>query len=271
MDLLARYRAGARERVWHEPRQLGDRVREPDLASQAQAVCDEMALRARHNIEVIVDRLTTQGYRFHDNDDEQTPIAPTRTPTAHAAPLDDWLTGRFGPVPMAVSSWLRLVGDVWLVGTHPSWPGSAQADPLVLELEYSRYGGASAKDFYDGELDAWRDSTGDDPSAGCFVLPVAPDRLHKANISGGAPYGFRLPDGCAEGIFVAEVAIPFVDYLNQVFRSGGFPGPCRTRRAGASGVNSQKDCCRYDGRPASRPRVGGDQMVWPRRPQPVSN
>lgn len=74
------------------------------------------------------------------------------------------------------------------------------------------------------------------------MLPVAPDRLHKANISGGPPYGFRVPDGCAEGIFVAEVAIPFVDYLNQVFRSGGFPGPVqdeagwRIRRELAEGL-----------------------------------
>lgn len=80
-----------RERVWHELRQLGDHVREPELARQAQAVCDEMALRARHNIEVIVDRLTAQGYRFHGNDDQQTPIAPIRTPTTGAAPLADWL------------------------------------------------------------------------------------------------------------------------------------------------------------------------------------
>lgn len=242
MDLLTRYQAGDRERVWHELRQLGDRVREPELADQVQAVCDEMALRARHNVTVLVERLAAYGYRFHDNDDQQTPIAPIRTPTAGAAPLAAWLNGRFGAVPMTVSSWLRLVGDVWLVGTHPSWPGSAQADPLVLELEYSRYQGASTQDFYEGELDAWRDSTGDDPSARCFVLPVAPDRLHKANISGGAPYGFRVPDGCAEGVFVAEVAMPFVDYLNAVFRCGGFPGPVqdeagwRIRRELADGL-----------------------------------
>lgn len=53
--------------------------------------------------------------------------------------------------------------------------------------------------------------------------PVAPDRLHKANVSGGAPYGVRLPDGTAEGLFVGEVAMPFVAYLNLVFRHGGFP------------------------------------------------
>lgn len=54
---------------------------------------------------------------------------------------------------------------------------------------------------------------------------MAPDRLHKANISGGAPYGFRLPDACADAVFVGEVAMPFVDYLNLVFENGGFPGP----------------------------------------------
>jgi hypothetical protein len=55
--------------------------------------------------------------------------------------------------------------------------------------------------------------------------PLAPDRLHKANISGGGPYGVRLPDATAEGLFIAEVALPIVAYLNRVFLDGGFPGP----------------------------------------------
>jgi hypothetical protein len=42
---------------------------------------------------------------------------------------------------------------------------------------------------------------------------VAPDRLHKQNVSGGPPYGFILPDGCADGLFTAEVILPFVSYL----------------------------------------------------------
>lgn len=33
----------------------------------------------------------------------------------------------------------------------------------------------------------------------------------------GAPYGIRLPDACA------EATVPFVEYLNWVFRSAGFP------------------------------------------------
>jgi hypothetical protein len=221
VDWLGRYRAGEREQVWHELRQLGDRVREPAAAAAARAVCEEMARRARHNVEVVVGRLRGQGYRFHTNDDEREPVEPLRPPGRDAWALADWLDDRFGPVPMVVSAWLRLVGDVWLVGTHPDWPDSAAADPLVLEVEGARYPGASVRDFYLGEHGAWAD----EPDGRGFVLPLAPDRLHKANVSGGGPYGVRLPDATAEGLFVGEVAMPFVAYLNHVFDHGGFPGP----------------------------------------------
>ena len=112
----------------------------------------------------------------------------------------------------------------------------------MIETQYSRYEDSSARDFFDAEHDAWQDSSADDPDAGGFVLPLAPDRLHKANISGGGPYGFRLPDGCAEGVFVGEVAMPFVAYLNWVFAQGGFPArtdgakQAQVRRALASGL-----------------------------------
>jgi hypothetical protein len=79
-DWLARYRVGQREQVWHELRQLGAAVRPPELRAEAQVVCDEMALRARHNIEVIVERLTEDGFRSHTNDDEQTPVTPSLRP-----------------------------------------------------------------------------------------------------------------------------------------------------------------------------------------------
>lgn len=132
---LERYRGGEREQVWHELRQWGDRVREPGVAGEAQAVCDEMARRARHNVELVVGRLREQGYRFHTNDDAQDPVEPLRAPTGGAASLASWLPERFGPVPMVVSSWLRLIADVWLVGTHPDCqplcclrlPGGARA------------------------------------------------------------------------------------------------------------------------------------------------
>jgi len=224
MSWLERYQAGDRDQVWHELRQLGDRVREPELIEDASAVCDEMAHRARRNIETLIERLTAQGYRFHANDDAQDPVIPLLGPTMDAPALQDWLVERFGPLPLTLSAWIRIVGDVWLVGTHPEWPKSAEADPLVIEIEGARFPASSIRGYYEEEWAAWREASSEVSGAASFVLPVAPDALHKANISGGAPYGLRLPDRCADGLFIAQVATPFVAYLNHVFASGGFPG-----------------------------------------------
>jgi len=221
---LTRYRNGERSQVWHELRQLGATIDDPAVVEDAQLVCDEMAARARRNIELIVQRLRHDDYRFHSNDDAQTPEVPFVEATESAGEHADWLQRSFGPVPMTVLSWVRLVGDVWLVGTHPQWPESASADPFVLELEGSRYPGASARDYFASELEVWREEVNEDPEAGQFVLPVAPDRLHKENVSGGSPYEIVLPDGCVDGLFVGETTMPFVGYLNWVFRHGGFPG-----------------------------------------------
>jgi hypothetical protein len=125
---------------------------------------------------------------------------------------------------MTLLSWIREVGDVWLVGTHPRWAGSAAADPLVVELEGSRYPGDSMRSYVDDVWEQWNDPEAfPDGWQNLFVLPVAPDRLHKDNISGGPPYGVVLPDACVDGLFVGEAVTPFVAYLNAVFRQGGFP------------------------------------------------
>ncbi|MBM0278240.1 hypothetical protein [Micromonospora tarensis] len=215
-----RYLAGQQSWVWHELRQLGSRVREPAFAAEAQAVCDEMARRARSNIETLVARLREQGYRFHDNDDDQTPTPPYTPPGAGAEEHLHWLEQRIGPIPMVLSSWIRIVGDVWLVGTHPQWPNSAAADPLVLEVAGSRYPDADIRGYVADEIEAWQDDQ-DEP----FFLPVSPDHYHKNNVSGGGPYRIVLPDASADAHFVGEAGMPLVSYLNWVFRHGGFPRP----------------------------------------------
>jgi hypothetical protein len=216
---LARYLDGERDVVWHELRQLGCQVREPAFAVEAQAVCDEMARRARRNIEVLIDRLLEQGYRFHENDDAATPVQPLAGPGRDAEAFVAWLEQTFGPVPMVLSSWVRIVGDVWMVGTHPEWGTSAAADPLVVEVAGLRYPGHDVRSYLLDEFEQWRE----DPEGRPFQLPVAPDHLHKNNVSGGAPYGLVLPDACADTLIVTDTAMPFVSYLQKVFASGGFP------------------------------------------------
>jgi hypothetical protein len=72
----------------------------------------------------------------------------------------------------------------------------------------------------------WADErTGVNPEiAGPFRVDLAPDYLHKANISGGPAYGIELPYLGADAPLVNEEhALPFVDYLRLCFRWGGFP------------------------------------------------
>lgn len=94
----------------------------------------------------------------------------------------------------------------------------------MIELEGSRYDGASIRRHFEDDHEGWRTWL---PELGdsLYTLPVAPDRLHKANTSGGEPYGIIVPDGCADALITTETTMPFVDYLNWVFRNGGFPWP----------------------------------------------
>lgn len=205
--------------MWQELRQLGARVREPAFAGEAQAVCDEMARRARYNIDMLVERLLEQSYRFHKNDGAGTPVQPFTGPGSDAEAFVAWLEQSFGPVPMVVSSWVRIVGDVWLVGTHPEWETSAAADPLVVEVAGERNPGQDVRPYLLDEFEQWRE----DPQGKPFQLPIAPDHLHKNNVSGGAPYGLVLPDACADALIVTDTAMSFVSYLQRVFDTGGFP------------------------------------------------
>jgi len=75
-------------------------------------------------------------------------------------------------------------------------------------------------------FDAWKDQrAGVDPElVGPFNLDLAPDHLHKANTSGGAPYAIELPFLGADPVFANEAhELPLVDYLRLCFRWAGFP------------------------------------------------
>ncbi|GAB2677604.1 hypothetical protein [Kribbella swartbergensis] len=117
--MYERYLAGDRARVWHELRQVGDRVREPGLWADAQAVCDEMARRARRNVETLIDRLESQDYVFHSNDGRRNPVRPYYPATERGGLALAWLDEHVGIVPLALSSWLRLVATFGSLGpTH---------------------------------------------------------------------------------------------------------------------------------------------------------
>ena len=54
-------------------------------------------------------------------------------------------------------------------------------------------------------------------------IHFAPDHLHKANISGGTPYGVLVPSDSVDPMLDLDgERMSFVEYLNLNFRSKGF-------------------------------------------------
>ena len=58
-----------------------------------------------------------------------------------------------------------------------------------------------------------------------LTLDFAPDALHKANVSGGDPYSFAVPNRAADALVEGEPhGVNFVEYLRIAIAWGGFPG-----------------------------------------------
>jgi hypothetical protein len=58
--------AGEYEQVWQELVALGEAVRKEPLYSDTLAVARAMIWRVRYNLELLISRLQTVGYRFGD-------------------------------------------------------------------------------------------------------------------------------------------------------------------------------------------------------------
>jgi hypothetical protein len=208
-----RYQAGAHREVWRELISLGDRVREDRHAADALAVAYETMGRVRENVRTLVERLTALGYRFG--------MSGTRheTARAHTPPPPDIHTQivsferAYGVLPLSLRAFYEVVGDVNLIGSHPTLApadGPVATDPLVVYA------------LDEGAVECDEDDDGEGRSS---AITIAPDDLHKANTSGGAPYEMAIPDLRADGELLNERHhLFFVDYLRSCFRFGGFPG-----------------------------------------------
>jgi hypothetical protein len=274
---LERYGDGDCVAVWDDLVALGEGVRHELYYADAVAVATETMRRARHNVELLIQRLADVGYRFIPPADEYVPdlneglnqlskriwtaqgsdmrpyleaaakrvkeslgplaaklaerksaqaarVAETskKPPLKNPAVFDPpgkqtaaWLKrlekAAGGPLPISLRAWYEQVGGVSLMGSHDVLnPKDSQtaADPLVVSSL--------------GDLLEMVDDEGGDGEIGLWI---APDDLHKANVSGGDPYTITIPNACADAEFEYEWhATTFVNYLRKAFEWGGFPG-----------------------------------------------
>jgi len=217
-DLLTRYRKGEHEGVWHELR--SHEVVAGDFRDEAIAVAAETMARVRRNADVLAERLAARGWRAL--------TGSLRTePSPHGLKVMQRIeTITAAALPASLRAFWTVVGGIDLVWDHNA---EVRAPTFGLPLPVPAMDplAVNPADHTEYLIEEWRDQrAGIDPDlADPFTLDLAPDALHKANISGGAPYGVELPFVGADPWFINEQHnLPFVDYLRLAFRWGGFPG-----------------------------------------------
>ncbi len=225
-SLIERYRGGEAVEVWQELIAQDDAVRHGDLRDEAIAVAKVAMTRVRRNVERLIERLDTLGYRFLRRDAALAPADPaTNDLIAH-------IEAQAGPVPFALAAFYRHIGEIDLRGELPAWeppgplaPGSpligighedhAYTDPLVVP---------PLADLAD-ELQTRADELADLAPDEALLLALSGDALAKRDgPDHGGLYGILLPDPAFDTDLEAHTATTFGDYLRDALRWGGFPG-----------------------------------------------
>jgi hypothetical protein len=216
MNYLERYRNGEYEQVWNDLQALGPAVRQEPHYSLARAVAAETMRRVRRNCECLISRLRALGYTFGtfpDGSRRSSTLEPLVPPSDAMRADCSELEAQAGPLPLSLVAFWQQVGAVDLVGSHPSWPDGL--DPLVVDPPEGALSFLFDEEASEGE-----------PEGGRWFVGLAPDDLHKDNVSGGDPYGLRLPEPSADFRLLYERhGLLFVPYLRlAILRWGGLPG-----------------------------------------------
>jgi len=149
---------------------------------------------------------------------------PLKDPTVWSVPgkntakeLDQLEKLAGGPLPMSLRAWYEEVGGVSLLGWHSLLsPNSDEPhsdvcpDPLMIEPLKS-----TIRQFSEEEFE------------GQAYVYLAPDDVTKGGSGGAGPYGMRVPDASADGVFAvvgSRKGLSFINYLRGAFKWGGFPG-----------------------------------------------
>ena len=203
LPLYDRYIAGEHKKVWTELIALGAAVREDPHAADALAVAYETMRRVDANIRTVTQRLQGMKYKFRTPKEAHVP--PDKKTQKHILKFEKSM----GDIPLSLRAFYEVVGAVDWMGRHPAISpdkSSVASDPLVVFPAEPALGEAE-----DGDYGA---------------IPIAPDDLHKDDVSGGDPYELMFPDPRADGEVLNERhSLFFVDYLRLcLLEFGGFPG-----------------------------------------------
>lgn len=216
-SLLQRYQGGEHEAVWREIRAYGSIAGE--LREEVLEVAECAMQTVARNTGRVTQRLRDLGWKPLYGELHTLPQA------GDAADFEDLAAVSEGPIPPTLLAFWQVVGGINWVWDYEQEgmpnPGFdlplQEQDALCVDPPSSI--APCLKEWRERNSELERDLR--DP----VQIHLAPDFLHKANISGGMPYGIELPFEGADPELVGEAhGLPFLDYLRLAFRWAGFPG-----------------------------------------------
>lgn len=167
-------------------------------------------------IRLLSERLTEAGFEF-DEPEEVFPGLEHDVEEGIAR-----IEKEVGSLPLTLKLFWRYVGSVNFCGGHPDWSLHPQCesnsfpDPLVIYPVSIAV--AELEDFLSDKEERLRCKVP-------YVVPIAPDALHKANVSGGMFYNISVPAVADDPPLNDEWhRTTFVNYLEIAMKWGGFPG-----------------------------------------------
>lgn len=159
----------------------------------------------------LVQTLRALGYRFAAPDE----VLPGPVAQAQIEAFEALV----GPLPDLLRDFYLTIGSVNLIGEHPQWECDGFPDPLyVSDFDYLL---SRAREYAtDPETREWFDDC-----YGSFIVELAPDAYHKADVSGGECYHIPIPAE-PDPVILGMLSGPlrFSAYLTQALDWGGFPG-----------------------------------------------
>jgi len=220
-DFLARYQAGEYE-AWDDLVRHAVYVSQhPDLIAEAHAIAEALMRRVRHNADVVRATLKEAGAQLAD---EEKPAAPEDI---------EQLVGVTGPLPVALAALWKIVGSIDLLPPYQSddaygYGACSLEDEGIslIALDPVSVSGLDLDHLLEEYGDSLEDS--DEDEVPPLIYHVAPDFLHKQQISGGYSYRIELPptnvfDALDPDVLYEAHETTLVGYLRACFAYGGFP------------------------------------------------
>jgi hypothetical protein len=168
------------------------------------------------SIRALAKRLAKHGFEF------ERPAEVFPGPERRAAATIKRIEREAGRIPLALKLFWLKVGSVNFCGSHPEWQGCDYPDPLVV------YPPSAAIE----ELDEFLSDKEERLRSNLpYLVPIAPDYYHKADVSGGMWHNVSVPAVADDPPLNDEWhQTTFVRYLELAMQWAGFPGLSRCRR-----------------------------------------